>query len=216
MKKLSKDNLSVGEKVHFIINNKNFFEGHVTNLYENCFAVSVFTGQDMYRPIDANQKIRFIIVNRNQAHTCLSNVLGCKLGDEFEIVLLSHPDVENTIERRQYPRAQVIMAAEYCILPAEYELLSDIPPAYHRQMKKTFTVDISGNGIKLITYEDKEDYENALISLVIEEEIKMLCSVARKEFDKTNGKSKTAFQFKDIDKEKWKILDKFVTEKLKV
>lgn len=218
MKKLSKDYLSIGEEVHFIIDNKNFFEGTVTNLYENCFAVSVSTGQDMYKPIESKQKIRFIVVSRNEAHTCSADVLGCKLGDAYEIVLLSFPEIENSIERRQYPRAQVVMAAEYCMLPlgVEYKAITEVPAAYYRRMKKTFTVDISGNGIKIITYEDESDSENALISLFIDEEIRILCSVVRREFDEASGKAKTAFQFKDIDKEKWKLLDKFVNDKLKV
>ncbi|MBV7272236.1 PilZ domain-containing protein [Clostridiaceae bacterium UIB06] len=218
MKKLSKDYLSIGEEIHFVINNKNFFEGTVTNLYENCFAVSISTRQDMYKPIEAKQKIRFILVSRNEAHTCSSDVLGCKLGDAYEIVLLSFPEIENSIERRKYPRVQVVMAAEYCMLPLgiEYKTISEVPAAYYRKMKKTFTVDISGNGIKIITYEDGNDSESAVLSLFIDEEIRILCSVIRREFDEVTKKAKTAFQFKDIDKVKWKILDKFVNDKLRV
>lgn len=218
MKKLNKDYLSIGEEIHFIIDNKSFFQGTVTNLYEGCFAVSISTGQDMYQPIDSKQKIKFIVVSRNEAHTCSADVLGCKVGDAFEIVLLSFPDVENSIERRQYPRAQVVMVAEYCILPigSGYKSIIEVPASYYRKMKKTFTVDISGNGIKLITYEDKNDSEDAVVSLFIEEEIRILCSVVRREVDEATGKAKTAFQFKDIDKEKWNILNKFVNDKLKV
>lgn len=216
MVNLTKGDLLIGEKIHFIIDNKSFFEGHITNIYENCFAVNIFTGQNSYRPINAKEKIKFIIVSRSEAFNCSSSVLGCKLGDKFEIALLTMPEVVNSIERRRYPRVQVVMPAEYYMLPTgvEYNVIDDVSLAYHRQMKKTFTVDISGNGIKLITYDNNSDSEYALISLHIEEEIKILCSVVRREIDEKNNKCKTAFQFKDIDNTKWNIINKFVNERM--
>ena len=195
---------------------KTFLKVILLIIYENCFAVNIFTGQNSYRPINAKEKIKFIIASRSKAFNCSSSVLGCKLGDKFELALLTIPEVVNSIERRRYPRVQVVMPAEYYMLPTgiEYNVIDDVSLVYHRQMKKTFTVDISGNGIKLITYDDRSDSKNALISLYIEEEIKILCSVVRREIDEKNNKCKTAFQFKDIDNTKWNIINKFVNERL--
>ena len=57
--------------------------------------------------------------------------------------------------------------------------------------------------------------KDAIISLDIGEKIDILASVVRVDFDEINNTYKTAFEFKDIDKDKWQILNKFLDEKLK-
>ena len=82
-------------------------------------------------------------------------------------------------------------------------------------MKKTFTIDISSTGIKIVTYKENDSPKNAILSLFIEDKIDILASIVRVEFDQINNDYKTAFEFKDMDKNKRKMLNKFLEEKSK-
>lgn len=81
-------------------------------------------------------------------------------------------------------------------------------------MKKSFTVDLSANGIKLITYDEEISSKQALVSLFIKEQINILCSVVRVDYDEASKTYQTAMQFKDLDNNKWQYINKFVHEKL--
>ena len=93
------DDLVIGEKFYFINKNKLSSEGQIVNRYENCFAVSIFVGQDNYAPVTINEEVSYIIVNKDQAFNCSSQVLGCKLEDGFQLAVLTIPEITNTIER---------------------------------------------------------------------------------------------------------------------
>jgi c-di-GMP-binding flagellar brake protein YcgR len=82
-------------------------------------------------------------------------------------------------------------------------------------MKKTFTIDLSSTGIKIVTYKESDSPKNAILSLFIEEKIDILASIVRVDFDEINNDYKTAFEFKDMDKNKWTLLNKFLDEKSK-
>ena len=102
------DKLVIGEKFYFINKNKLSSEGQIVNRYENCFAISIFCGQDNYNPVAINEKVNYIIVNKNQAFNCSSQVLGCKIEDGFQLAVLTIPVITNTIERRTEPRVPLL------------------------------------------------------------------------------------------------------------
>lgn len=81
-------------------------------------------------------------------------------------------------------------------------------------MKKTFTIDISKSGINIVTYKEDIVPKEGIISLFIEEKLDILASIVRVDFDEANNNCKTAYEFKDIKKDKWEILTKFIDEKL--
>ena len=215
--RLSLDDLTVGEKFYFIKENKISSEGQIVTKYDNCFAVSIFSGQANYNPVAVNEQVNFIIANKNSAFNCSSQVLGCKLEDGFQLAVLSIPEITNKIERRKHPRLQIVTAVDYYNLPssASYKSINQVPGLYFKKMKKTFTVDVSKSGINIVTYKEDIIPKEGIISLPLEGKIDILASIIRIDFDETNNSYKTAYEFKDIKKDKWDILNKFIDEKLK-
>ena len=214
---LNLNNLVVGEKFYFIKENNISSEGQIVTKYENCFAVSIFSGQPNYKPITVNEKVQFIITTKDSAFNCSSQVLGCKLEDGFQLAVLSIPEIATTIERRKHPRIQIVTAVDYYNLPssANYKSIGQVPALYFKKMKKTFTIDLSKNGINIVTYKEETPAKYGIISLFLEEKLDILASVIRVDFDDTSNNCKTAYEFKDIKKDKWDILNKFLAEKLK-
>jgi c-di-GMP-binding flagellar brake protein YcgR len=214
---LSLDDLTVGEKFYFIKENNISSEGQIVTKYDNCFAVSIFSGQANYKPVAVNEQVNFIIANKSSAFNCSSQVLGCKLEDGFQLAVLSIPQITNKIERRKHPRLQIVTAVDYYNLPSftSYKSITQVPALYFKKMKKTFTVDISKSGINLVTYKEDIIPKEGIISLPLEEKIDILASIIRIDFDETNNSFKTAYEFKDIKKDKWSLLNKFIDERLK-
>ncbi|OOM71445.1 hypothetical protein CLPUN_49740 [Clostridium puniceum] len=214
---LNLNNLIVGEKFYFIKENNISSEGQIVTKYDNCFAVSIFSGQPNYKPVAVNEKVQFIIATKSSAFNCSSQVLGCKIEDGFQLAVLSIPEIANTIERRRDPRLQIVTAVDYYNLPpsADYKTISQVPSLYFKKMKKTFTIDISKSGINIVTYKEDTPPKDGIISLFLEEKLDILASVIRTDFDEVSNNCKTAYEFKDIKKDKWDMLNKFISEKLK-
>lgn len=214
---LNLNNLIVGDKFYFIKENSISSEGQIVTKYENCFAVSIFSGQANYKPVVVNERVNFIIANKDSAFNCSSQVLGCKLEDGFQLAVLSIPQITNKIERRRHPRLQIVTAVDYYNLPpsASYKSINQIPALYFKKMKKTFTIDISKSGINIVTYKEDIVPKEGIISLFLEEKLDIFASIVRVDFDEANNNCKTAYEFKDIKKDKWEILTKFLDEKFK-
>lgn len=214
---LSLNNLTVGEKFYFIRENSISSEGQIVTKYENCFAVSIFSGQANYKPVSVNEKVNFLIANKNSAFNCSSQVLGCKLEDGFQLAVLSIPEITNKIERRKHPRLQLVTSVDYYNLPSltSYKSINQVPALYFKKMKKTFTVDISKSGINIVTYKEDIIPKEGIISLPLHEKIDILASIIRIDTDEATNNCKTAYEFRDIKKDKWDILNKFIDEKLK-
>ena len=206
------DNLVISKKFYLVVENQIFCEAQIFSKSENCFSISIFTGQANYKPVTVNEKVQFILTNKNIAFNCSAQVLESTLEDGFQLVVLTMPTITSKIERRMHRRVELVMPVYYFNLPSftQYNYIYEVPKTYFEQMKKTFTVDVSNNGIKLITYNEKNYSKDAIISLDIGEKIDILASVVRTDFDKTNKTYKTAFEFKDIDKHKWEILKNFL------
>ena len=118
------DNLVIGEKFYFIRENNISSEGQIVTRYENCFAISIFTGQANYKPVSVNEKVKFIIANKDLAFNCLSQVLGCKLEDGFQLAVLTIPEIINKIERRKHPRLQIVTPVDYFNLPPSIQYIT--------------------------------------------------------------------------------------------
>ena len=214
---LNIENLVIGEKFYFIKQNKFSSEGQIVNKYENCFAVSIFCSQPNYIPVTVDEQVQFVIATKSQAFNCSSRVLGCKIEDGFQLAVLTIPEITTKIERRKDPRVPLVMSVDYYNLPsyANYKYIKQVPSVYFKKMKKTFTIDISKSGIKMITYPEKIPSKDAIISLGIGEKIDILASMVRSDFDKINDNYITAFEFKYIEKDKWALLNKYLDEKSK-
>ena len=215
MPKIETNKLFEGQKVQFI-KNANFIEGTIVKIYDECFAVNIIIESNNYLNIKLEEVADYLLAYKDMAYRCNSKILGCKIGDKTELLLMDMPNILNGIERRQYPRVKVIMDIEYCFISdnVKCDKLEDIPRGYIKKMKKSFTVDLSANGIKLITYDEEISSKQALVSLFIKEQINILCSVVRVDYDEASKTYQTAMQFKDLNNNKWQYINKFVHEKL--
>jgi c-di-GMP-binding flagellar brake protein YcgR len=201
MEKFGLNELEINKEIQFI-NNKTFYEGAIVKLYEKCMGVQIPTEQPNFKIINENQSVDFLVVYDDAAYWCKSKVLGCKAEDKGQLVLLDQPEIINRIERRQYKRLQALMDAEYLLLPDGVNSIHDISPILFRQMKKTFTLDISGGGVAIVTYQKIEEGKSVLTSFVLDERMAILCEVVRSEKNEKNDNYKTALKFKDIDEER--------------
>lgn len=210
------DDLVIGDNFFFIKENSISYQGQIVNKYENHFAVSIFCGQPNYSSLDVNETVQFIIATKNSAFKCTSTVLGCTLEDGFQLAVLTIPEIITKIERRIHKRIPIVLPVSYYIFPklTKYASIKQVSAIYFNKMKKTTSIDISNNGIKIITDSEITPSSNAIISLNIGEKIDILASVVRVDFDQLNNEYKTAFEFKDMDKNKQEILDNFLNDKL--
>lgn len=203
VEKLGTNLLEINKKLQFINNRINFYEGTIVKLYEKCLGVQIPTEQPNFKIIEAADDVDFFLVYDETAYWCKSKVLGCKVEDKNQIILLGEPEVVNKIERRQYKRLQTIMDIEYLLLPEGINGIQDISPILLKQMRKTFTIDISGGGVSLITYQQLEEEKNVLLSFQLEDEKMIILSeVVRSLRNEKNDNYKTALKFKDIADEK--------------
>lgn len=211
-----KQNIYKGLKIEFI-NNKKFFQGIVIKVYDNCFAVNVPVHQENYSALKLDDNADYLVAYKDRAFKCQSKILGCSLGDEFSLLIIDNPNILNSIERRRYPRIKTVMDVGYYFINdnLEYKKIEEVPKAYFSKQKKTFSIDLSSNGIRIVTYGDSTVPKYALISISIKEKIDILCSIVRSDYDELNKNYKTAMHFEDLDNNKWQHINEFVYSKLK-
>lgn len=215
MEHIQISNLATREKIQFI-NNGNFFEGTITEIQEKVFAVVVTTKQVNFFPLIVGNEIEFIVTTTHIAYKCVSTIIGTKITDQLQLVLLSPPMVLTKIERRKHPRVTLIREIKYCNLPDSLinATVDEVPYTYNLNMKKTFTVDISAGGISLITFNHKTDKDIIYINLLLEENIRAICSVVRSDYDEATHNYRTGLEFKHINKYQWKLINSYVDEKI--
>ena len=206
--------LEINKPIQFV-NNKKFFEGKIIKLQDKFIGVMISTFQDNVKIFNINEIVNFFIVFEEAAYWCNSSVIGCKAEDYAQLVLLDHPKVINKIERRRSPRVSIVVDIEYCFLPDGVDKKSKVTQGHLRGKRKTFTIDISGGGIAIITYEKIESGSLIFLSFNIKENITTVCSVVRSEEYDGNRNFKTALKFIDIDVSHWNIIMEYVNEKIK-
>lgn len=216
MEDIHERNIYEGLRIEFI-NNRKFFEGVVIKVYDDYFAVNVPVDQDNYYAVKLADNVDYLVAYKDKALRCQSKILGCKVGDKFSLVIVDNPNILKSIERRKYPRVKAVMDVGYYFINdnLEYKKLEEVPKAYFSKLKKTFSMDLSANGIKLITYGDKTTPQYALISLFIKEKIDILCTIVRSDYDELNKNYRTAMHFEDLDNNRWQYINEFIHSKLK-
>lgn len=217
MEKINMQFLVPEQRIQLIGADKNFFEGIIKTTSSDYFSIQIPTNQAFFKLFKTNDFIDFLLIREDSAYRCNSKVLGCKISDSMQLMLADVPMLLSQIERREYKRLSTVMEVEYVPLPDDkkYTSLKSIPPTLFRKLKKTFTVDISGGGAKIITYENEFTSNSLLLSMNICGDMKAICSVVRIEQpDKDLKHFKTALKFEDIDNfHRKKIID-FVNEKI--
>lgn len=218
MEHLDLKELYTNQKIQILSDNK-LYDGIIIGIYKECIAINVSMVEGNFIALKSKSKLEILIAYMSLAYRCTSNVLGCKVSDSMEIILLDTPNIINKIERRRHVRINNVIDAEYCFLPdnIEYNFINEVSSTYFAKAKKTFTINLSSNGVKIITYEDSKKFKNAVISLNLNsKKVNFLASVVRTEYDEFNKNFKTSFSIKDMDKYEWQILSEFINEKINV
>jgi c-di-GMP-binding flagellar brake protein YcgR len=97
---------------------------------------------------------------------CNSVVLGKIIERNIERALISSPEILERVQRRDYFRLPIQLKTKYCLLPRQntYRDLRDIPLQCFRNFTNTFTIDISGGGIKIVSKESMNKGDKVLVS----------------------------------------------------
>ena len=211
MKNFKINNLKINKQIQFM-NDKMFFGGKIIKVEDKFLGVTINL-HDNFKIFNVNEIANFFIVFEEEAYWCNSTVIGCKLNDYSQLIILEQPKVINKIERRKSPRIPTILDVEYCFLPDNIDGLGKVTQGYQRMKKKTFSIDISVGGIALITYEKIESGKLVFLSFKIKENIVAVCSVVRSESNERDGNFKTALKFVDIDVNHQNFINEYINKK---
>lgn len=208
--------LGINRKLQIINKDNTFFEAVIKILYDDFFIVQIQNDQPNCRLIKVEETIDFLLIYDDQAFRCSSKVLQNKVGDNFQSMLLTVPTVVKRIERRQFTRLNIVLPIEYSFITddKDYKHIKAVPSIYLRKLKKTYTIDISGGGANIITYESLDNCKNVLLSLRLAEEMKMICSIVRVEHDETNRNFRTALKFEYIEDSHRALIIDYVNKKI--
>ena len=209
--------IDTSDIIHIVNVNKTLFQGVIKVINSNYIAVTINIEQENYYKFEANQSLEFLFSTNNNAYRYCAIVMGCKLCADKEILLLHNSELISNIERRKYQRVTTIQEIYFSPIPNEvtYKKLKDIPSKFYRNMKKTFTSDISGNGISIIFSNMNELTKKFLLKLNLEGEyICILCSFIRKDHIDNSDNFKIALEFLHINSEDQDTIVKFVDKKL--
>jgi c-di-GMP-binding flagellar brake protein YcgR len=205
--------------IQFINNDKTFFAGVVKNHQGNYLSVTININQDNYHLLNQSDEIQFVYIIGDSVIRYSTKVIGGRLSDQFQFVLLSIPVFINKIERRKHPRVPANFEVEFYFFNEDERLLliNQVPDSYYRRLRNTTSLDISGGGLSLLTDEKNERVNQAIIKMkFIEREIIALCSVIRFEKLEDGKGKKAALEFVHITNEDKKEILNYVNEKLKL
>jgi c-di-GMP-binding flagellar brake protein YcgR len=209
--------IDTSDIIHIVNINKTLFQGVIKVINSNYIAVTINIEQENYSKFAVNQSFQFLFSTNNKAYRCNAIVMGCKLCNDKEILLIHRAEIISNIERRKYQRVNTVQEVYFSSIPNEvtYRKIKDLPSKFYRNMKKTFTSDISGNGISIIFSNMKELTKKFLLKLNLEgENIYILCSFNRKDPIDSSENFKIALEFLDIASEDQDTIVKFVDKKL--
>lgn len=209
--------LRIGSMIKFINEDKTTFDGYVKAIIGISFIVHVPVLQQNYMPSRKGKKIEYLVGFEVEAFKCASFIMEAKTNSEFETLVLSMPEVIMVVERRAFSRVKAVLPVSYYLLHKNefYRELNEVPSNYWKKTKTSFTLDIGGGGVSLISSEKSDLAQCTLIKFNIKKEIKVLSSVIRSVPNEKDAKYVTAFKFEDINEEDRSIIINYVNEKLK-
>ncbi|MBC8060951.1 MAG: PilZ domain-containing protein [Clostridiaceae bacterium] len=213
MENISIDMVNENSVVKFINEDKTFFDGKVKKVDKNFLGIIINMNQSTYKEFKKNQSIQLIFMYKNEAMKCLATIIGSKIVEREQSVVIDIPKIVFKIERREYQRIDIVMGAEYSQLPegTEYEKLSMVDPVFFRRFKKTYTIDISAGGVNIVTSIKDRDSKFVLIGISINDiNITTLCSMVRSETMEDVNYKKMAYKFVDINKDHRQLILDYV------
>jgi c-di-GMP-binding flagellar brake protein YcgR len=204
----SKIKLSINSKIE-IIENGETYRSNVQDVSDKAIVIDIPISGNKYYLLHEGLTIEFFTCIKKEFYKCRATVIAKRSQSNLQLALLSAPEVLERIQRREYFRLPISLDVKYYPLPEGrvFTQLSDVPQGYFKEMIKTFTVDLSGGGAKIVTREKLSPNRFVLINLSIPEEIFILCSVVRTETDVINKNYKVALKFISLDeKDREKII----------
>jgi c-di-GMP-binding flagellar brake protein YcgR len=208
--------LKIGTIVNIVNINKTIFDGTVTAIIGANFVVRMSLAQQAFISSKKGTKLDYLVGFETEAFRCSSFVMDVKTNNDYETIVLTMPEVTMVVERRQFVRLRAIMPVSYYLMHKTefYRELKDVPAAYWKKTKSSFTIDIGGGGVSLITYENSDITQSALLRFSLGEDIKVLCSVVRSIANVKDDTYATAFKFEDISEENRVAIIRYVNEKV--
>lgn len=208
--------LVIGSKLSIINENSTTFEGIVRTIMGDNFIIQVKTNQPNFCSKKKGDTLEYLIGFEYEAYKCVSEIHEFKMNNQFSTLVLSSPEIISQIERRKFLKLQTVIHIAYYIIPENenYEELDNVPLNYWNRLKNSYTMDISGDGLSLISYEGSDPNQCVLIRLFLYEEIKLLAKVIKSLPEEDSTKFKLYLQFEDISSKHEKLLVDYVNQNL--
>ena len=218
MEAIDINSLNENDIVKLVAPNKMLFDGLIKKVASNCIGITVDITQDTYFDLSVNKHIEIIFIYVDNAIKCSAQILGSKFTGNEQALLISIPKFLLKIERRQYDRLPIVLDIEYKPLLEEphEKKLNYIEQKYFRNLKKTYSIDISAGGISFVTLKTELCCDFTIVILTLKnEKITSLCRKIREETMTDLKHNKVAFEFKDLNRNHRQLIWDFVDEKSK-
>lgn len=209
-------NFEIDKNIFFVKRNNTLFSGVIKAVHTNYIGINIDTTQANYHGFNMKDTIEFLYSDDSCAYKCSAAVIGTKADNNSHILLISTPEIIKIIERRRHKRVSAVLEVNYAEIPPEnyYKYNKDIPSQLLRNMKKTFSCNISIGGISIIAYEKVENIKQVLIKLSIGGEIlTIICSLVRVEKVDNSSNYRLALEFLNLSDHQRVILSKYIDSK---
>lgn len=209
--------LKVNQKIQ-IIHDDFEFRCNIQDVKANAILIDTILVSGSRKIIlHVGDKVLFNLYKDGEIIKCSSNVLGYKKEENIMLAVISYPTVIERIQRREYFRIPVAIDCKYVFLPeeADYRFPQKLIDDYADKMEKSFTIDLSGGGMKVVTKLPRPEGSLIMVSINIPEEIYFTGKVIRLEEDTELKQYKVAIKFIYLQERKRDKLINFIFNKLR-
>lgn len=208
--------LSINQKIEIIEDNTTY-KSNIQDINEDYIMIGMPISGSRYYMMHSGTIIEFYVCSDKEVIKCRSVVLGKQKEKNLQLAIISIPEVIEKVQRREFFRLPIVMELKYYALPEDstYIDLKGVPSGYFKRLEKTLSIDISGGGMMVITKAHLQAGRHILISLMIPEEINLLCTVVRCEYNNIDKNYRTALRYEKIDERIRDKIIKFIFSKLR-
>lgn len=200
-----------------IIDNGQTFNANIQDINKEYIMINMPVSDNKYYIMHRGSIIEFYVTTNRDISKFRSEVLGKKIENNIQLVILSSPEFIERVQRREYFRLPVSLAVKIYMFPddREYTSIHDVPEESFRKLKNGIIVDISGGGLKIAVKEKMIKGHYAVISMQIPDELILLSKIVWVEKDQENRNYKVALKYENIsERERDKII-KFIFAKMR-
>ncbi len=206
----------INQKIE-VIDNKITYKADIQDVRKDYILISMPVSDNKYYLMHRGSIIEFYITGDKDIDKFRSEVLGKKIENNIQLVILSTPVFIEKIQRREYFRLPVALEAKLYMLPGDkvYKNIKEVPEGYFRRLKEGIVIDISGGGLKAAVKEQMTKGHLVIISINIPDELTVLCKIVWVENDTKNRNYKVALCFEGISERDRDRVIKFIFEKMR-